>query len=214
MSRDTGTLQRMAIARQNPIDTPAGEFSVHRLLDTDVVRVRQVDCRGTCRHRSAEECASHTHFVFPFRGVYLRHVGNDQAVADANHVLFFNRDQGYQVSHPVSGGDTSLVLSVSEPLLAEIVPKSLVAGGAGPSVPVRVQKALAVTMQVDSHNAMKTAVKPDAGLTAPIAAGQRVGTVTVTAPEFPALTVPVYAAEALAPASIFQRMMGMFGQKK
>ena len=96
-----------------------------------MVRVRQVDCRGTCRHRSAEECASHTHFVFPFRGVYLRHVGNDQAVADANHVLFFNRDQEYQVSHPVSGGDTSLVLSVSEPLLAEIVPKSLVAGGAG-----------------------------------------------------------------------------------
>jgi AraC family transcriptional regulator len=120
----------MAITRQNPIDTPADEFSVHRLLDTDVVRVLQVDCRGSCRHRSAEECASHTHFVFPFRGVYLRHVGDDQAVADANHVLFFNRDQGYRVSHPVSGGDTSLVLSVSEALLAEIVPKNLVAGGA------------------------------------------------------------------------------------
>ncbi len=76
-----------------------------------------------------------------------------------------------------------------------------------------VQKSLAVTMQVDSHNAMATAVKPDPGLTAPVAAGQRVGTVTITAPEFPALTVPVYAAQAVAGASIFQRMMGMFGQK-
>src|SRR6187549_4125450 len=100
-----------------------GEFSVDRLLDSGTVAVRHVNCRGTCRHRSAEECASQTHFVFPFRGVYLRHVGNDQAVADANHVLFFNREQGYQVSHPVSGGDTSLVLSASEPLLAEIAPK-------------------------------------------------------------------------------------------
>jgi AraC-like DNA-binding protein len=75
--------------------------------------------------------------VFPFRGVYLRHVGRDQAVADANHVLFFNREQGYQVSHPVSGGDTSLVLSVAEPLLAEIVPGPLVA--AGPSLSFNLQ---------------------------------------------------------------------------
>jgi D-alanyl-D-alanine carboxypeptidase (penicillin-binding protein 5/6) len=76
-----------------------------------------------------------------------------------------------------------------------------------------VQKALAVTMQVDSHNALKTAVKPDPGLTAPIAAGQRVGTVTITAPEFPALTVPVYATQPVAGASIFQRLMGLFGKK-
>src|SRR5205823_1185075 len=119
----------MATGLPNPLDAPAQEFAVRRLLDSDVVRVRQVDCRGSCRHRSAEECASHTHLVFPFRGVYLRHVGDDQAVADANHVLFFNRDQGYHVSHPLSGGDTSLVLSVSEPLLAEIVPNNLVAEG-------------------------------------------------------------------------------------
>jgi len=119
----------MTAVTRNPIDTPASEFAVHRLLSTGVVTVRHVDCRGSCRHRSAEECASHTHFVFPFRGVYLRHVGSDQAVADANHVLFFNRDQGYQVSHPVAGGDTSLVLSVAEPLLEEIVPRALLAGG-------------------------------------------------------------------------------------
>jgi AraC-like DNA-binding protein len=127
----------MAAATHNPLDAPGNEFAVRRLLDTDVVAVREVNCRGTCRHRSAEECASSTHLVFPFRGVYLRHVGRDQAVADANHVLFFNREQGYQVSHPVSGGDTSLVLSVAEPLLAEIVPGPLVA--AGPSLSFNLQ---------------------------------------------------------------------------
>ncbi len=113
----------------NPLDSPTPEFTVEGLLTTDLVTVRQVNCRGTCRHRSADECASHTHFVFPFRGVYLRHVGSDQAVADANHVLFFNAQQGYQVSHPVSGGDTSLVVSLAQPLLAELAPKSLLAAG-------------------------------------------------------------------------------------
>jgi AraC family transcriptional regulator len=116
-------------SRPNPLDTPTPEFTVQRLLDSGTVAVRHVDCRGSCRHRSAEECASHTHFVFPYRGVYLRHVGGDLAVADANHVLFFNEGQGYQVSHPVTGGDASLVLSVSEPTLRELAPKQLVWAG-------------------------------------------------------------------------------------
>ncbi|MDF3020738.1 MAG: helix-turn-helix protein [Steroidobacteraceae bacterium] len=113
-------------SRPNPLDTPTSEFTVQRLLDSGTVSVRHVDCRGTCRHRSAEECASHTHFVFPYRGVYLRHVGGDLAVADANHVLFFNEGQGYQVSHPLAGGDASLVVSVAESTLRELAPKNLV----------------------------------------------------------------------------------------
>lgn len=119
----------------NPLPTPlcdgAKDFTVSRLLDTDTITVRNVDCRGTCRHRSAEECASHTQLVFPYRGVYLRHVASDQAVADANHVLFFNEGQAYQVSHPVVGGDASLVLSVDHATLRELAPKSLTCESAG-----------------------------------------------------------------------------------
>lgn len=117
-------------ARPNPLDTPAKEFTVRKLLASQAVDVRHVECRGTCRHRSAEECASHTHFVFPYRGVYLRHVGSDLAVADANHVLLFNEGQGYQVSHPVSGGDSSLVLSVAPEILGELAPPPLVCDSA------------------------------------------------------------------------------------
>ena len=119
----------MVTPAPNPLDTPMKEFTVDRLLDSGTVVVRHVNCSGTCRHRSAEECASHTHFVFPYRGVYLRHVGGEQAVADANHVLFFNEGQGYQVSHPLTGGDASLVVSVSEPTLRELAPKQLVNEG-------------------------------------------------------------------------------------
>ena len=106
------------------------DFEVTRLLDTDTVALRNVVCRGECLHRSAEECASVTHLVFPYRGVYLRHVGRDQAVADANQVLFFNAGEGYQVSHPVAGGDASLSLTLSDHALSELAPASLLSGRA------------------------------------------------------------------------------------
>lgn len=104
-------------------------ISSHTLLATESLTLRRVQCSGTCRHRSAEECASSTQLVFPYRGVYLRHVGTDQSVADANHVLFFNAQEGYQVSHPVDGGDACLSLSLDEAVLAELTPPSLAQKG-------------------------------------------------------------------------------------
>jgi AraC-like DNA-binding protein len=106
------------------------EFTVHSLLNTLSVRVRDVYCRGSCRHRSAEECASATQLVFPYRGVYVRHMGRDEAVAEANQVLLFNADEPYRVSHPVPGGDASLTLIVDEPLLRELAPPGFLRDGA------------------------------------------------------------------------------------
>jgi AraC family transcriptional regulator len=101
------------------------EIRADTLLETATIFVRNVHCAGTCRHRSSEECASSTHLVFPYRGLYVRHVGSDQAVADANHVIFFNADEAYQISHPLPGGDASLSLRLSESLLHELAPPSL-----------------------------------------------------------------------------------------
>jgi serine-type D-Ala-D-Ala carboxypeptidase (penicillin-binding protein 5/6) len=80
-----------------------------------------------------------------------------------------------------------------------------VAEGEKPSVPVTAAKALNVTMQVDSHSGMKVNVRANPGLKAPIHVGQKVGTLTVSAPDFPGLTVPVYAAEAV-------NQLGLFGK--
>lgn len=102
------------------------EFEVSALLTTEIVRVRNVECRGACRDRGAEECTSATHLAFPYRGLYLRHVGSDVAVADANHVLFFNAQEGYRVSHPVSGPDSTLDLVVDENTLRELAPAGLI----------------------------------------------------------------------------------------
>jgi AraC family transcriptional regulator len=98
------------------------EFAVQSLLETPTVAIRDVYCEGGHRHEAAEECATDTQLVFPYRGVYVRHLGPDQAVAEANQVLFFNASEGYRVSHPVPGGDASLTLVISEPLLRELAP--------------------------------------------------------------------------------------------
>ncbi len=105
------------------------EFVVHSLLKSATVTIRDTYCQGSCRHQSAEECTATTQLVFPYRGVYVRHIGHDQAVAEANQVLFFNATEGYRVSHPVPGGDASLTLVISESILRELAPPTFLRDG-------------------------------------------------------------------------------------
>src|SRR4051812_31105426 len=104
---------------------PEPEVVARPLLKTRSLAIRDICCQGNCKHKSAEECASAAHLVFPYRGAYVRHVGRDEAVAEANQVLFFNPDEGYRISHPVTGGDACLDLVVDEPLLRELAPHAL-----------------------------------------------------------------------------------------
>jgi AraC-like DNA-binding protein len=92
-----------------------------------------VHCQGSRRSLSAEESATATQLVFPYRGVYVRHLGRDEAVAEANQALFFNAGEGYRVSHPTPGGDASLTLIISEPQLRELAPRSFLRDGAAPA---------------------------------------------------------------------------------
>jgi AraC family transcriptional regulator len=101
------------------------EVTAQSLLKTRLVAIRDVQCEGRCRHRSDEESTNTIHMVFPYRGIYVRHLGGDDAVAEANQVLFFNAHEGYRVSHPVPGGDASLDLVVSAPILDELSPRRL-----------------------------------------------------------------------------------------
>jgi AraC family transcriptional regulator len=107
----------------------APEFMVRPLLQSLIVTIRDTWCQGRCRGQSAEESTTSTQLVFPYRGLYVRHLGHNQAVADANQVLFFNACEGYRVSHPVPGGDGSLTVVIGEPLLREIAPACLLKDG-------------------------------------------------------------------------------------
>jgi hypothetical protein len=55
------------------------EFAVQSLLETSTVMVRDVYCQGSSRGQSAEECATDTQLVFPYRGVYVRRLGREVA---------------------------------------------------------------------------------------------------------------------------------------
>lgn len=100
------------------------------LLRTPSVAVHDICCAGTCRGHSGEEVTRQTRLVFAYRGVFVRHLGRDEAVAEANQVLFFNAREGYRVSHPVAGGDCCLDLVIDEPLLHELTPREHLRPGA------------------------------------------------------------------------------------
>ena len=109
------------------------ELVEQTLLRSPTLTIRDTCCRGTCRGQTAEERTTTTQLVFPYRGVYVRHLGDDQAVAEANQVLFFNAHEGYTVSHPVPGGDACLTLEIGEPQLRELVPPGLLRDGETPT---------------------------------------------------------------------------------
>lgn len=107
------------------------EFKVYSLLSSPTVTIRDTHCQGSCQSMSPEEYTTTTQLIFPYRGVYVRHVGHDQAVAEANQVLFFNAHEGYRVSHPVAGGDGSLTLVLEESQLQELAPLDILQRSSG-----------------------------------------------------------------------------------
>ena len=66
------------------------EFDTHPLLLTDTMAIRDVRCGGTCKHKSDEEFVTATHLVFPYRGIYVRHVGRAEAIANADVTPVFH----------------------------------------------------------------------------------------------------------------------------
>ncbi len=78
--------------------------------------------------------------------------------------------------------------------------------GSRDTVPLVVGAPLDVTMQVDSRAGMKVVLAYDGPVQAPIAKGQEIGRISVTAPDFPGVTAPVYAAESVSDAGFFGRV--------
>ena len=57
--------------------------------------------------------------LFSRAGVFVRHVGSRSVVANSNHVLFFNGNECYRVSHPVPGGDDCSSFTFDRTVLLE-----------------------------------------------------------------------------------------------
>jgi len=78
--------------------------------------------------------------------------------------------------------------------------------GESSTVPLTTGRNLAVTLTPEARAGMKVSVNYDGPVRAPIAKGQRVATLNVTAPNAPALNVPLYAKEQVGAAGFLSRI--------
>src|ERR1700733_7914711 len=74
------------------------------------------------------------------------------------------------------------------------------------SVPLTVTAPFDVTLQVESRSGMKVTLVYDGPVRAPIEKGQKIGTLRVTAPDFPGAEAPLVAAESVSRANVFARI--------
>ena len=91
------------------------------LFRSPTVYVGDVRCRPTDGGCSCEEVSRNDDFAFVRRGVFVKHVGRREYTANPNHVVFFNRDEPYRVSHPIAGGDDCTAFSVRRDVLASML---------------------------------------------------------------------------------------------
>jgi serine-type D-Ala-D-Ala carboxypeptidase (penicillin-binding protein 5/6) len=88
----------------------------------------------------------------------------------------------------------------------EIVGQAQVWQGASATVPLKVAAPVNVTMEASSRADMKVTLVYDGPVPAPVAAGQQIGKLKITAPDFPGAEVPVYSAVAVPSAGFFDRI--------
>jgi serine-type D-Ala-D-Ala carboxypeptidase (penicillin-binding protein 5/6) len=89
----------------------------------------------------------------------------------------------------------------------EIVGNAQIWGARSKTIGVTVKEPLQVILGVEARRAMKVTLRYDGPLRAPIAAGQQVGTLTISAPGRPDKIVPALASEAVAGHSFLDKMM-------
>jgi AraC-like DNA-binding protein len=98
-----------------------GHLDAAVLLDTSVVDVVHVSC---CSPRSAvgdEEWNQAPQIVLPRRGLFMVHRSGESVLADPTGAVVFGREEGYRVSHPLDGGDESVVLGFKAEIHEEAI---------------------------------------------------------------------------------------------
>jgi AraC-like DNA-binding protein len=91
------------------------------LFRSDLLRVLDYRCSGQDGPAPVDECSAEHAIDLPRSGVYFLRNSDGTVLADPNQVLFFNRGQAYQISHPLAGGDRSTIFVLRPDVLIEMV---------------------------------------------------------------------------------------------
>lgn len=91
---------------------------IRTLFKSNLLRVVDYRCSGQ-RERQEEWPAEHE-IILPRSGTYVRKDALGKVIADPNQILLSNKDQPYDISHPVKGEDRSTVILLGTRTLLEI----------------------------------------------------------------------------------------------
>lgn len=91
---------------------------IRTLFKSNLFQVLDYRCSGQRQPR--EEWPAAHEIILPRSGTYVRRDAFGQVVADPNQILFSNRNQPYEISHPVKREDRSTVILLSSDTLLEI----------------------------------------------------------------------------------------------
>ena len=91
-----------------------------RLLDLSVGLVEDLRTQGSSPEKGPEAFSSDFKLCFPYRGLFVWHVGSDDVVGDANQVLFVTGGEAFRMSGPLGGSYGELVITPDPDVLSEI----------------------------------------------------------------------------------------------
>lgn len=90
------------------------------LLTSRIGIVEDVVCPRSGRRPGAEAFSPEYQVAFPYRGVFVWHVGGDEVIGDTNQVLFVTGGEAYRASDPRELGYAELIVTPAMSVLAEI----------------------------------------------------------------------------------------------
>jgi AraC-like DNA-binding protein len=91
------------------------------VFQSSILRVEDYISSGAPRAHPPEEVVEEHEIVVLRRGTFVRYDAFGEVVADTNHLLFFHRDQPYQINYPLPGGERSTLFTLSGAVLLDIL---------------------------------------------------------------------------------------------
>lgn len=89
------------------------------VFKSETVTMGFTRCKPVDALRGPEQLAVANILTFPRSGVFQMHVDGQTYIADPNQVLFSNQSDTFRTSHPGAGGDTTVWMSFSRPVLVD-----------------------------------------------------------------------------------------------
>lgn len=91
---------------------------IRTLFRSDLMRVFDYRCTG---HDGRDEIPQGHEIALSRAGAFQRKDAHGTFLADPNHILFYNKGEPYDISHPVGGGDATTVFIFAPSLLVELM---------------------------------------------------------------------------------------------